>query len=93
MDYAGKKSFANELAVRDVLSVEDTISHQLLQEIKEAFGHKTFDVIILDDLNMNLYDSIPGYALSGVINRGLKAYHTFYGPNPAYPHYVLTPTP
>ena len=91
-EFAGKQSYANELAVADVLSTGDAISKQFAKEYKEAFNKKFYDAIIIDDVTYNNLDSIPNYSFSRFINTGSDPFKTYYGNAPSFPRYVLVPT-
>ena len=90
-EFAGKKSYANDLAVADVLSVGDAISKQFAKEYKESFDKQIYDAIIIDDVTYNNLDSIPDYTFSHFINTGSDPFKTYYGNVPSFPRYVLTP--
>lgn len=90
-DLAGKRSFANELAIQDVLCVNDTVSRVLAEEVKQAFQYRYFTSIIIDDISYNAIDSIPGYRFSSFVNVGRPALKTYYGSVPSYPRYILVP--
>jgi len=90
-EFAGKRSYANDLAVADVLSVGDSISRQFGREWKQAFDDRIFDAIIIDDVTYNNLDSIPGYTFSRFINTGSDPFKNYYGAVPSYPRYVLVP--
>jgi hypothetical protein len=90
-EFAGKKSFANYLAVADIAAVGDRLSTQFKKDWQATFDTGLYSAIIIDDVTYNNMDSIPNYTFSHFINTGSECYKTFFGSVPSYPRYVLVP--
>lgn len=92
---AGKHSFANELAIGDVFTADDTIGRTLKREYYHALNTHRFSYIITDD---NLFrtmfhadDSISGYTFSKRINNSQMPFISRIGDNSTTPCKLFIP--
>jgi 4-amino-4-deoxy-L-arabinose transferase-like glycosyltransferase len=76
---AGKKSYAQWVAVEDVLGGGSESSFKLNNEIREAISKKKFSVIILDHLNWFSKEVEKNYIRQGTIFNNDKAFWSITG--------------
>jgi hypothetical protein len=90
-ELAGKKSYANNLAVQDAYMPADTTSNRLADDWKRAYSSKLFDVILLDDNNWWIERSLPNYQKISVLNFDSLSIDPKAASALGLPKYVLVP--
>jgi hypothetical protein len=89
--YAGKNTYANELAAEECHDVGDTTARRFWSEWEQAYIGKKYNAIIIDEGPFKPYDSIPGYTYVGEMNHGAHPFVTRITDATSIPRYLYLP--
>lgn len=90
-ELAGKKSYANNLAVQDAYMPADSTSNRLADDWKRAYSTNFFDMILLDDNNWWIERSLPTYRKTSILNFDSLSIDPKSASALGFPKYVLVP--
>lgn len=85
---AGKKSYANELALYDVSTVGDTTSKRLLNDWERAHREGKFDYVLRDAYLYVIIPDMPGYTFDRLVNVRKYPFHSRIGDFPSTPRFL-----
>ncbi len=90
-ELAGKRSYANNLAVQDAYMPADSTSNRLADDWKRAYSTNSFDMILLDDNNWWIERSLPTYQKISILNFDSLSIDPKSASALGFPKYVLVP--
>jgi hypothetical protein len=89
--FAGKKTYANQLAAQECNDVGDTTAQRFWAEWERAYTEKKYGAIIIDEGPFKPFDSIPGYTFVKEVNLSAHPFVTKATDATSTPRYLYVP--